>query len=629
MTGEFDPYGVPAAPVVSIDFHVDGQGREQALVDSTAVTPRPGESARTAALRRVSELIGTLGSTERPGVPGAHGIRVRLNGPDVRGYEAIIDRQGRLFVPVGSATPSRRPEPGSLVAVAQQAFDRAPKSRSHRQGVDAVQPSEPEDGWSATFLDATDAVDRGARPRLPDPPEDPETTATPRSPGGPGGSAHVPDTTARPNLDDRILGLLGSVPAAPNVTDSSSNPPHQATNGGAPRAPVTGRPMPAPRRFSVRPAVIGIAIAALLAAGGLVAIVAGLLSSSGGLGSPGLASASPVVRPFPGTPPPGFSAAARWVSEPVETGRIIALGDEIAYLTATRRLTVVDAMTGAKKWSATLPVSGSTTPLARTRIDGQEVLATQVGSTLAWWRLADGRDPATLALPEGARTTFLGEAPLVGIDPHTVAVVTGAKLRRVQVPGGAYAFAANAQGRVTAASGLGWWHLRPGSAPGLAHPWEDAAPDEQAPRATPSVVGYLGSSVLLLYPPDRSGQLHVVVHTDRAEDLRASFRGRIAPVPGVTQPWWPSPAQTWAVLGRTVVDLRRGRVSDLGDWTTTWITQDHAYGTLSGQATQADSAGTRGTTPPDATIPQVVTSAGAAVRARGPEGESIYLLPPG
>lgn len=612
MSREFDPYGVPAQPVVSIDFQVDPHGAEHALVDRAAVSPRPGESPRTAAMREVAERIVTIAPGGASGTPQAHGVRVLLNGPGLHGYEAVIDRQGRLFVPVGSAASPRRAEPGSLVALAQEAFDRAdardgaPRTLAPEQVPDPAREHGTDESWSPTFLDV--------RAQIPEVREIPSVTDIAQTDG----SDPTPSRTTS-SADDRLLSLLTADP------DLRSDPrPHSR-----PTAAATPEPQPErSRALRVRPAVIAVIVAALLASGGLAAIVIGLSSSRAGLLSSDPSSTTPAARPFPGTPPAGFAATPRWISEPVQTGRVTSLGSAIAYLTTSGRLTVRDAMTGATRWSVALPSGGPTIPPARTRIDGQEVLATQVGSTLAWWRLDDGRPAGTLTLPAQARTTFLGEAPLVGLDTHTVAVVSRGDLKRVTVPAGAYPLAATATGRVTAASSRGWWHLRPGTAPGAVQPWEDPARQEQAPGATPGVVGYLGSSVLLLYPADRTGQLHVVAHTDREQDLRVSFRGRVAAVPEVTQPWWPSPNGTWGVLGRTIVDLKAGRVADLGDWRTTWMTQEHAYGTVEGQPSQADAAGTVGATPQGATIPEVVTSAGAAVRARGAEGESLYLLPP-
>lgn len=633
ITG-FDPYGVPAHPVVTIDIHVDANGAEHALVDAAPVSPRAGESPRTAALRVAAELVGRLTGDQRP---EAAGVRVRLNGPDVRGYEAVIDRHGRLFVPVGSATLARQPEPGSLVAVAQKAFDRSSvagignrtEARSGVAGMFAAIPTSSQ--WSPTFIDEVPEPDetpkRDEVPELDETPKPDEALEPIDEPvAGPPASTPPSSASAAGSSADRLVTLLrpGVKPPDAVLVPAESETPGE-----------TDAPEAAPRRRTLRGVVIVIAVAAMLAAGGIVSIVIGLMSpgadkpsaESPGAGEGSTAPQSP--RPFPGTPPAGFSSKARWISEPVETGRVTAWDDTVAYLTASRRLVVVDAMTGAARWSASLARSGEMSAPARTRIDGEEVLATQVGSVLSWWRLRDGHSLGRLDLPSGAHTTFLGEAPLVGVDQHTVAIINEGRLREIAVPGGAYALAATTQGRVTAASSRGWWHLRPGMAPGLVQPWEDAAPDEQAPQAAPSVVGYANSSVLLLYPADRTGQLHVVAHTDRAEDIRASFRGRVAAVEGVTQHWWPSPTQTWGVLGRTVVDLRRGRVSDLGDWTTTWITQDQAYGTVAGQAIQTDAAGNRGTTPAGSTIPDVVTGAGAVVRAGRSQAEALYLLPPG
>ncbi len=651
----FDPYGVPAEPVLTIDIRVDATGAEHALVNAGPVSPRLGESVRTAALRVAAEYVDRLAGGEPADVAG---VRVRINSPDVRGYEAVIDRQGRLFVPVTSTTRPRQPEAGSLVAVAQEAFDQSSSRRagSRRESADAHIGSTATvidrtgTAWSPTFIDEFPVLDDLA----------PEANGSASS-----DDPVIPLPAAPPRPPrDRLVALLN--PSAAESTDEAESPaqaqtpssPELRPDARAHRDTPSRRDARAPRdtqaprdaspayrdarlqpvvtsRRGLRRIVIAIIAAAVLAAGGIVSIVVGLVSAgdlredapdAAGITAP---SASP--RPFPGIPPVGFSADPRWISEPAQAGQLLAWEDAAAYVTAARRLVVVDAMTGSPRWSASLPESGDLSPLARTSIDGQDVLATQVGRVLMWWRLDDGRSPGSLVLPSGAHTTFFGEAPLVGLSEDTVAILRDGQLSRITVPGDAYALAATTRGRVTAASSRGWWHLRPGVTPGLARPWEDTAPDDQAPQTTPSVVGYQGSSVLLLYPADRTGQLHVVAHTDREDDIRASFRGRVAAVEGVTQHWWPSPAQTWGVLGRTIVDVRRGRVSDLGDWTTTWVTQDHAYGTVAGRQVQTDAAGNRGSIPTGAAIPEAVTSAGAIVRSQSeakPETGSLYLLPP-
>lgn len=403
----------------------------------------------------------------------------------------------------------------------------------------------------------------------------------------------------------------------------SEHPPATRRPGHAGHAAHTGR-LGHPRRLRIGRATLAVVLAALLVIGAAAVITYALLNPRDA--RPG---ATATGAQFPGEVAPGWSSTPRWVSPVIETGggRVLAVGDTIAYVRADHTLDLVDATTGAPRWSAKLPAGDIANGLAATTIDGSQVVAVQVGDTLAWWGVTDGA-PGALELPAGAQVTYLGDAPLVGIDARTVGVVSGGDLRQVRVPARAFPLAADERGRVTAASPAGWWHLRPQVAPRAVTPWERASPDDEASDADPHVVGYLGNSVLLLFPPDRTGSPHVVAYTDTGEVPRVSFRGRAQPVDARTQPWWPSPADTWGVLGRTQVDLRSGAVADLGGWTTTWITADRAYGTLDGHTVQAGPQVERAELGKNATVPELVTPAGAAVRAAGASGERIYLLPP-
>ncbi len=422
-------------------------------------------------------------------------------------------------------------------------------------------------------------------------------------------------------------------PSEPALARKAGRSPRQRTP--RPTAQVERR-----RLWPPRPAVAGVVIAGVVVAGAIGALtLTGL--------RPGTVATAPASggadTTFPSAVAPGWSRTARWVSPPVETGggKVLALDDAIAYVTAEHRLRVVDAVSGAQRWEAELPAGAMSQELARTTIAGAPVVAAQVGDTLAWWNTADGKAAGTVQLPAGARVSYLGAAPLIGLDERTVAVVGDGALRRVTVPSGAFPLAADAAGQVSAASGRGWWHLRPGVAASAVRPWESAAPDDEAPSSRPGVVGYLGGTFLTLYPPDRSGRRHVVASTD-GQAVRVSFRGQVTDTDAKTDTtadatadamadataWWPSPSGTWGVLGRTLVDLERGSVTDLGAWRTTWITADRAYGTIDGRSIQVGPQVPRTEVGTALTIPEVVGPAGAVLRAKDAQGERLYLLPP-
>lgn len=646
----FDPYSLPDAPIVAIDLALDATGEERATVDGQPVRRRFGESARAAAVRMVATLVDDLPALEPSGRRPA-GVRARINGSGFRDYDIAVDRDARLYVPIGAAADV--PSVGPAPAATPPPYGPDLRSPGRSEPSEPSEPSGPS-GPPRPTLGATpgDPVPRGprgwSRTFLDDRADQQEATASATgttaatagaAPAGPvrsrrdgkrqrrrWGRRPPPDgliaTPPRPLSADRLTGL---VQAARDLRPVTAEPePDGPTRGESAADPAQ------PHRRRTRPAVVAVVLAALLIVGAIAAIVTAILEPD--TLRAGSASGTAETTAFPGSVAPGWSTTPRWVSPTLEEGggRVLAVDDAVAYVTADHRLEVVDALTGAPRWRAQLPKGDLRGGLAFTTIGGTGVVAAQLGDTLAWWQADDGSDRRTLALPQGARTTYLGESPLVGIDERTVAVLSGGKLAQVAVPAGAYALAADNTGPVTAGSGAGWFRLTAGAAATKPTAWERAAPDDDAPNSNPTVIGYLGDSVVTVYPADRNGDQHVVVYTDAAEGptMRVSFRGKAVATDGAGQPWWPSPAGTWGVLGRTLIDLEAGSVTDLGAWTTTWITQDRAYGTVDGESVQAGPKVERTQIGADVTIPEIVTDAGAAARARVDDQDRLYLLPP-
>lgn len=634
----FDPYSLPDEPIVAIDLALDATGEERATVDGQPVRRRFGESARAAAVRTVATLVDDLPALQPSGRRPA-GVRARINGSGFRDYDIAVDRDARLYVPIGSAADEPAAEPAPAAAPLPYGPDlRSPGPSAPPEPPDQAFGAPPGEssargprGWSRTFLD-----DRA------DSKEETGSTAQATSGAAPTGAVRRRRDVKRrrrrwgrrPPPDGLIAAppqqlsadrLAGLVRAARDLRPVSSEGDRDEPTG----VESAAEPAP-PGRRRTRPAVVAVIVAALLIVGAIAAIVTAILEPDSL--HAGSASGTASTPAFPGSVAPGWSTTPRWVSPTLEEGggRVLAVDDAVAYVTADHRLEVVDALTGSPRWRAQLPKGDLRGGLAFTTIGGTGVVAAQLGDTLVWWQADDGSDRRTLALPQGARTTYLGESPLVGIDERTVAVLSAGKLAQVAVPAGAYALAADNTGRVTAGSGAGWFRLTAGAAATKPSAWERAAPDDEAPNANPTVIGYLGDSVVTLYPADRNGDQHVVVYTDAAEGptMRVSFRGKAVATDGAGQPWWPSPAGTWGVLGRTLVDLEAGSVTDLGAWTTTWITQDRAYGTVDGESVQAGPTVDRTQIGTDVTIPEIVTDAGAAVRARVDDQDRLYLLPP-
>ncbi len=330
---------------------------------------------------------------------------------------------------------------------------------------------------------------------------------------------------------------------------------------------------------------------------------------------------------YAATPPVEWSADARWRTPPLlpRSGPALVIGaDRVAVVSADRQLMLIQADSGNTIWSAGLPAGDAGTNLAATTIDGRPSIAVQLGDRLCWWAIDDAT-PGQVELPKGWRATFLGESPLIGVGPSTVATIRDGALVRIGVPAGALALAARPDGVVTAASGAGWWHLRPDAQPGPPTPWESISRES----VTPTVISYAGGRIITAAADNT---LRVLVYSDRENDVRFSFGGVLAAGqsnsgrPSLS--WTPAPSGQWGILSRSMIDLSRGRIVDLGDWVTQHVASDRALGTIGGTYALVGPGIPRGQLVGGEGFPEDLTSAGALVRARENGSETLYLLPP-
>lgn len=556
------------AAAVVVTFELDETGEEIARIGEEHVTPLPGETPREAALRIVAGRCAELARSQGPG-RGTTSLRVDALGVSGVMVHLLVHADGHVDV-VGE----KAPEPDEY----------------------GVWPDAEGDGPPSTFAPV------------------PALTVPERVPvGGPVPPAPTPQAAA-PLPPEALTEAIRSVSAGPTGTSSSVTSAFTAALSAGSRGV---------RRLR-GPGDLGRGLGTALAVLATLALVVALVLWTDAMRrSP---SADDVVRTgdeagFPTAPPDTFTGQGRWVAGPLdpEGGPAVTVGDAVAVVTHDRRLVMVEAGDGTVRWSSALPEGPLSGGVHRSRIDGADVLTLRVGDRLAWWSVDDGQEHG-LDLPAGAGVSHHGATPLVGIDASTVASVADGALREVVVPAGAFPLAAREDGTVTAASSQGWWHLRPGQAPGLPTPWERTEPL----GATTRIAGYAGSSIVLLHPPDDTGRPHLVVHTDREEDVRVSFRAPY--VPGPEDAWVPSPTDTWGVLGRTLVDIENGRVADLGDWRTVHVADDRTIGILGGQAVAAGPALPRGVLTTDA-FPEAMTPSGAVVRHEGADGQVVHLLP--
>lgn len=347
-------------------------------------------------------------------------------------------------------------------------------------------------------------------------------------------------------------------------------------------------------------------------------------------------------RSLAAVPPLGWSSRAVWTSPALlpRSGRVLVDDDLAGFITEDRRVAIIELTTGETMWAQDLPDGDPRTPLVSTSITDRDVVATQVGTRLVWWS-REGGEAGGLDLPAGARPTFLGDTPLIGLDRSTVATIgADGGLRRYTVPSGAIAYAARADGRVIAASSAGTWHLTPGNNPGNPTPFP---PPVAGDVSRPTVVGYSGGHLLTVWPAHPpSTHRELAVYSD-LEAVHYAFGGPIveatsggsrsaggaASTGGQTGSlrWSAAPTGTWGVLDRTLVDIIEGEVEDLGPWTTRHVAEDRALGDVAGQAAVVGPALTRGLLRPGESFPEAMTRAGVAVRALDEGHEVVHILP--
>ncbi len=305
-----------------------------------------------------------------------------------------------------------------------------------------------------------------------------------------------------------------------------------------------------------------------------------------------------------------------------DAGRVLVADGRVAFVTSDRRVVLVDAVSGETRWSAPYPAGDPRTDLTVSTIDNHEVIACQVGDRLAWWDPHSG-EAGGLDLPEGSSVVLRGTAPLVlSGDGRTAALVRDGRLATAPLPDGATALAGRADGLITAAGSAGWWHLTPGQPLAAPRTWE-------IPGGTgaPSLVSYLGGSIISLLSSGTDSAPQILVFTDREHDVRFAWIG-----PGVFEErsatWHPSPSRNWGILGRTLVDLDAGRATDLGQWSTQLVSADRALGDLAGEQVLVGPTIPLGSLQHDESFPEDLTDSGALVRSRLGTDEVVYLLPP-
>ena len=320
---------------------------------------------------------------------------------------------------------------------------------------------------------------------------------------------------------------------------------------------------------------------------------------------------------------PSASPVARATSSSPSVGSGASGDASVGFVTATHAMTTLDAATGRPRWSAALPEGDLRGGPALTRLAGVDAFVVQVGERALAWAVHDGRVLIDTPLPPRAELVVAGSAPMVRLTTTRAALLTPAGLEQVEVPVGASALAGREDGTVLLASPRGWWHVAPATVAGDPTPWEPIGSPQDRPRSAPTVVGMVGSSVVLVHPDPTHPR--VVVHHDGVS-VRPSFQDVY--VPSRHPIWAPSPSGSWGILGRSLVDVEAGQVVDLGDWRTVYVGDRQAYGTIGETLARTTPDGPPTPVTVRSSLVEATTPAGGLVRATSPEGTRVWSLPP-
>ncbi|MBO3143556.1 hypothetical protein [Dermatophilus congolensis] len=625
---------VAPEPIVQVTFDVDSDGTEVALVDGHVVVPHNGEDVLDAAVRQIAAMVPVFAGIDNDGHPYT-GLKATLVGDDLSRF-VVVYGDGRLFVPAQSDAGQEQalpdgviPFPGGVGASVTELDlqDSSGDSSLQRQLEDefaahliapsvVVSMDGVEIGGAEAEAEELLIEDEGSWSQEP---ESEIKVARLIPPGTPtGGSFSAGLATAA----DSLLVTGQTVSAAGEETAAISAPKssvgvldHDEIDADIER-PMYIEDVKAVglRRWSWGRVSHRLALGA---AGGVCALaVAGVLVSPVVRGAgDGSSSPAPVV-----SAPPGSTVEGSWSTGPLTSaaGPVVSVGDSLGYVKSDGTVALVDAATGRSRWEQKIVPAQVRGHLSRTRIRSVDSLAIHVGNRLVAWSLADGSAVAAVDLPEGAQVSYLGASPLVGTGSSTVSVLGEEGLLQVAVPAGAYALAARDDRSVTAVSSQGWWRLRSGVPAGAVRPFESATPDALPKEVRPRVVGYVGESVVLEYPAFGNRRAELVVHSDTGPQLQVAFRGVAPPKTGKEERLIGSPARTWGVYGRALVDAAGGSVSDLGQWRSSHVTDRHVYGVSAGRASVAGPGQGVTALPSGADVPEAESDSVLAVRVAGP-----------
>lgn len=341
--------------------------------------------------------------------------------------------------------------------------------------------------------------------------------------------------------------------------------------------------------------------------------------------APGDPGESPVV------PVDGWTRRAVWTSPALVNDAPPLVSDD-AVVTQTQTadrnisLTSLDPDTGGIIWQTPLDTRLDQSPdLAE--VDSELVITGTTQGQLLTWDLA-GTPLQRYDLPTDAILVPESKAPLAYSERQAVAITLDGDdaVQRV-MPAGARPISADGQGKVYAADDLGnWWALTD----------ERVAPSPQrleppdAESVPVEVLGVAGRTLVVLWSTAENEDEATSTLTGYGLDADLAPVWTSVMQDGQDADWYPDPSGTWAVLGRTSIDVETGDITELpDDWTTAAITTDAAWSLTgeTGYIAQPSSEARPLASPPDqAGLPVAVNADRALILATSANSPRLYAL---
>lgn len=353
---------------------------------------------------------------------------------------------------------------------------------------------------------------------------------------------------------------------------------------------------------------------------------------------------APGAQQLPVVAPQGYSPVARWA---VEIGTAVGAGgvsaDAQRVYAATRsgdHVTAFDSLSGLQEWSSDLGSTMTAGPTL-TVLDGKSILMAATSSGLVALDPESGAETGVWSFDSavGSQVRITATGPVVTGSTNVAQIIVDGDLVDRVMPAGALPVGPGPEGSLIAASSDRVYASVSSTVSGAGMPIDPAS------RGAATVAGWTGEELVLAYATTSTTSTGLKLAGYAAPkqadgSWRPLWTTRVptsigtASSYGTQLPLITGPSGEWGVYGATVLSLKDGSTSSLGQWSTVSVGDDLAFGAGSTQVLSAGPDGLVGQSDPEpastpVTAPQAVHgSAAYLVTAGGGTTAWLYALTP-